>query len=144
MAFAKKKWTAMKDIVITCNEKLNILQLDEQHSQLADIMSTMFAAFDSQNHKVVRASFKKLVALIRIHFDTEERLMKETKFLGYISHKLEHDRFFNKTSLLYNTYCKDISTITQDKMEGLKNWFFNHIEINDKKCGAHFVKQGIK
>lgn len=130
----------MKFVTFTENEKINISSLDKEHVALADALNKIYSSFTLKKKRDLKTQIGSLLKLLRQHFDNEEKLMKETNFFGYYSHKLEHDRFYKKI----DDFAMNKLTLTSSEFENLRNWFYNHIEISDKKCGEHFVKMGIK
>jgi hemerythrin len=129
----------MQFVTFSENEKIHIAKIDKQHDALAKLINSVYASFISNKRRMLETSLKALLDLLRIHFDAEEKLMLQTKYIGYYSHKLEHDRFFNKI----NDFICGKLPLTSTEVDNIKKWFYNHIEISDKKCGDHFVKQGL-
>ena len=133
----------MNYIELTSEEIVNVVIIDNQHAAIAEIVNNIHSQHAFQNEQKVSELLKNLIDELEIHFDTEETMMKENKFPGYITHKLEHDRFYNQILRIFNSYKNDSSVLDDDKIDRIKNWFFNHIEINDKKCGMFFNSVGI-
>lgn len=133
----------MKFIELTDNEILNIKQIDSQHKQIAETLNKLHdelgAKFEGESQRLL-ADLKNI---LREHFDTEENLMKEYKYVNFFSHKLEHDRFYNKV----NDYLIDIKNeknkLDLEFLKSARRWFFNHFELNDKKCGDFLITKGI-
>lgn len=115
--------------------------IDEQHSQLADIINSFIDS--SYNHTKLHEDLLKLLELVEIHFITEEDLMKENKFDGYFSHKLEHDRFYKQLLQISDEKIKNNSVLTEETLQSLKRWFINHIELKDKKLGEFLNSIGL-
>lgn len=133
----------MDFLTFTESETVKICLMDEQHEQMTHIINKLYSAFIFKKNRLVQTQLKILTSHLRIHFDYEEALMKETFFDGYYSHKLEHDRFYKKVEAIWQSYVKKDPTLTLEELYNLKSWFFNHIEISDRKCGEHFAKNGI-
>jgi hemerythrin len=117
--------------------------IDEQHKVIADQINSIYKSILVLDKKSVLIKLKSLLEKLEIHFETEERLMKETRFLGYFSHKLEHDRFYNQMLKKTEQYAIGLEQIGTEQLKGIRNWFFNHIELNDRKCSEHLVEHGI-
>jgi hemerythrin-like metal-binding protein len=133
----------MDFLTFSKTEEIKICLMDEQHEQISHIINKIYSAFILKKNSMVLAQLKILVSHLRNHFDYEEELMKKTLFKGYYSHKLEHDRFFKKVEDILLSYVKKNPILTLEELYNVKSWFFNHIEISDKKCGEHFAKNGI-
>jgi hemerythrin len=133
----------MDFLTFTTAEEVKISLMNEQHEQMTHIINKIYTAFILKKNTTVQSQMKVLLNLLRKHFDYEEGLMKQTKFDGYFSHKQEHDRFYRKIEGILNSYIEKKPKLTLEELYNVKSWFFNHIEINDKKCGDHFAKNGI-
>lgn len=134
----------MEFIEFTNNELVNIKTMDSQHKEMVDIVNKLFSYFQSDNKSDFKKTFNDLLKLLSAHFEYEEKLMKETHFEGYYSHKLEHDRFLRKLNKINLLLSKNKFELDNNFFINTKNWFFNHLELNDKKCGEYFVKMGYK
>ncbi|MEW6654547.1 MAG: hemerythrin family protein [Bacteroidota bacterium] len=133
----------MNFVTFTKAEEVKICMMDKQHEQMTHIINKIYSAFILKKNRTVQAQLKILVGHLRNHFDYEEGLMKQTKFQGYYSHKLEHDRFYKKIEAIWQSYVDKDPKLTLEELYNVKSWFYNHIEISDKKCGEHFAKSGI-
>ena len=134
----------MDFLTFTTDEEVKICLMDEQHEQMTHIINKIYTAFILKKTRTVQAQVKVLVVLLRKHFDYEEGLMKQTRFDGYYSHKMEHDRFYRKVESILQSYIDKKPKLTLEELYNVKSWFYNHIEISDRKCGAHFARNGIK
>ncbi|MCX7875959.1 MAG: hemerythrin family protein [Melioribacteraceae bacterium] len=134
----------MSFIKFTKEEKTNFALIDKQHKHFVDLVNKLYSSSINFKFDDTDKLFNQLIEYLSFHFKTEEQLMQETKFEGYYSHKLEHDRFLRKLNKIYNSFIKNKFELDKDFFLTLKNWFKNHLELNDKKMGNHFVKMGIK
>lgn len=133
----------MDFVTFTHAEEIKICLMDEQHEQMTHIINKIYTAFILKKNRTVQSQLRILVGHLRNHFNYEEDLMKQTQFEGYYSHKLEHDRFYRKVESIWQSYVDKKPKLTLEELYNVKSWFFNHIEISDKKCGEHFAKKGI-
>ncbi len=133
----------MELIEFTNDELVHVKIIDDQHREIAVMINEIHKNVLNNNKTLVKDSLLKLIELLEIHFETEERLMKENRYPGYITHKLEHDRFYNKTVTTLDQYKKNEILLGLDQLDSLRRWFYNHIEINDRKCANHLISLGI-
>jgi hemerythrin len=68
--------------------------------------------------------------------------MKETKFQGYISHKLEHDRVLKHYRDDASAYRSGKINFGTENMKSFKTWFYNHLDFNDRKLGKFLAEKG--
>ncbi|MFA3782990.1 bacteriohemerythrin [Melioribacteraceae bacterium 4301-Me] len=134
----------MQFIKMTKNELVNVSSIDEQHKKFVDVINKLFDALQNNNKKEVITYLDMLIEDLETHFEHEETLMKTYNYPGYISHKLEHDRIYNKIVSASNKNKSGEEPLLLENLDLLKRWFFNHLDINDKKLGAHLIQKGIK
>jgi hemerythrin len=115
---------------------VNIKPIDEQHQQMAKTVNELYSLLGTNKKEAKKYLIKKLIDDVKIHFDTEEQLMKSGKFVNYFSHKLEHDRFSNEMKSFYSNYSRGQADISLEFLNKIKRWMVNHIEINDRKLGS--------
>jgi hemerythrin len=127
----------------TEDEVLNIKIIDKQHKNLAALLNELHETLGSNRTFLEKKLVERILTNLREHFDTEERLMKESKFPFFISHKMEHDRFYNKIESFYDKLEQGSERVTLELLNSIKTWLFNHLEINDRKCTKFFVEQGM-
>ncbi len=134
----------MSYIDFSTGEHVNVVVIDEQHENIADIINDIYNSLQKKDIALLKILLNKFIEQVETHFETEEKLMKEKNFEGYFSHKLEHDRFYNQLVQTVDKFKKSDEAIDIEKMASFKRWFFNHIEIKDKKCGEFLNSIGIK
>ncbi|GJQ64701.1 MAG: hemerythrin [Melioribacteraceae bacterium] len=122
---------------------VNVPVIDQQHKNMADILNALYQTLGSGNEMKAKLLMKDLVEDVKIHFETEEDLMKNNKYLNFFSHKLEHDRFVKKAEELNEQVQSGKLQVNLEMMKSFKNWFYNHIDINDKKMGDYLVLKGV-
>ena len=122
---------------------VNVPVIDQQHKNMADILNALYQTLGSGNEMKAKLLMKDLVEDVKIHFETEEDLMKNNQYLNFFSHKLEHDRFVKKAEELNEQVQSGKLQVNLEMMKSFKNWFYNHIDINDKKMGDYLVLKGV-
>ena len=133
----------MKFMEVTPTDMVHVEQIDNQHIRLTDDLNSIYDSVMACDKKKTFQLMNEFIEHLEEHFATEENMMKEHRFPGYISHKLEHDRFYNQILKTAEKYGKDKEAFGSEQLKRIKVWFFNHIEINDKKCGEYFVERGV-
>lgn len=133
----------MKFMEMNSTDMVNVKQIDNQHIRLADDLNLIYDSVMACDKKKTFHLLNQFIEHLEEHFETEEKMMKEHHFPGYISHKLEHDRFYNQILKTAEMYGKDKEAFGSEQLKRIKVWFFNHLEINDKKCGEYFVERGV-
>lgn len=134
----------MSFLTMEQNEYLNIKSIDEQHSSIVDTVNDLHSTLGGDHDYYPKHLVSELVKKLRVHFDTEENYMKGNKFPYYISHKLEHDRFYNQISEFYDRLESGNDNVNLELLNSVKKWFHNHLEINDRKVADFLIEKGIK
>ena len=119
--------------------ELSVPILDEQHKAMVDLTNQLHNLLETNNKAQINKTLKSILDEMEIHFETEDKLMKESKLPLFFSHKLEHERFYNK---LYNLHFEVESgkkQLSLDDLKMLKIWFFNHIEFKDRSLADHIL-----
>lgn len=131
-------------MVMEENEYLNIPSIDEQHSSMVDTVNDLHSILGAEREYYSKHLVSELVKKLRIHFDTEEKYMKDNKFPNFISHKLEHDRFYNQIVDFQNSLENGEKKVNLELLNTVKKWFHNHLEINDRKIANFLHEKNIK
>lgn len=129
------------DFVDLTNEYLiHVDEIDAQHNEMAHLLNLMYEIMGQGLHEEEMILVDNLQEHVIIHFRTEEDLMKESKYPGYISHKMEHDRFAGKNQKFVDDVKNGSQVINLEYLKAARKWFFNHIEINDIKLGIYLLE----
>jgi hemerythrin len=134
----------MSYINFTKKDYVKVAVIDKQHHNIAVVLNDIHSNINSDDTALIKDLIFKLVDEIEIHFETEEKLMQENHFTGYISHKLEHDRFYRQLIQTADNFPKSLDLIDEEYTNDLRKWFFNHLELKDKKLGSFLNEVGIK
>ncbi len=133
----------MSFIELTENEIVNIEEVDMQHRKIAELINKLHKELGAKSEGESMRLLKDLKDALREHFDTEENLMKEHNYVNFFSHKMEHDRFYNKVSDYAGEIKEGKIKLDLEFLKSARRWFFNHFELNDKKCATHLKTQGV-
>ncbi len=133
----------MEFLTFSDEELVSVKDIDDQHKKIAMIISDLHQSIAVDNRELQRHLLKNLVDATKSHFDTEENYMKQFSFIHYYSHKLEHDKFLNKVKKFKDDWEEGNEQVNLVFLNSCKKWFFNHIEMNDRKTGKFLKEQGI-
>ena len=119
----------------TDDVKVGVKIIDDQHKSMVDSVNILFNRIGDEKKQETGKIFSQMLDGIKIHFETEDKFMTESNYLDYISHKLEHERLYNKLNEINKNLIKGVSELTIEDLKSIKKWFFNHLEFKDKKLG---------
>ena len=114
------------------DQKIGIQKIDNQHKEIFENVNYLFEIKDHEKNEILE-SYDSLLVKLKSHFNTEETLMKEHKAINYISHKLEHDRAYNKYFNYYVAFKSDKKEFDTEILLSMRNWLENHLIKKDKK-----------
>lgn len=118
--------------------ELNVPILDQQHKIMVDLTNQLHELLETNSKTKIKKTLKSIVDETKIHFETEDKLMEETKLPLFFSHKQEHERFYNKLNKLYDEVNSG-KKLTLDDLKIMKIWFFNHMDFKDKSLAKHII-----
>jgi hemerythrin-like metal-binding protein len=116
--------------------------IDSQHKQIIDIINQLYLAQNrGADHSVVLPLLDKLVQYTINHFRDEENLLLKNHFPDFMPHKAIHDKMRKETM----AWRENANAVTEkDLLRFLKNWWVNHIQIEDKKYAPYLqTKVGV-
>jgi hemerythrin len=117
------------------NETYNIgiKEIDNQHRGLFDLISKLSTTqrYETSGQYFL-ATLNKLVEYARIHFDTEERYMREAQYPKFIEHQKEHSLFFPEVEKLMKDLEQKRPDIQHKILDFLKDWYMSHILGTDR------------
>lgn len=108
---------------------------DDQHKKLFDMLNNIHDNAASANRLAVGKLLDELINFVVMHFQTEEKMMKEKNFSGYAAHKAEHDKLVATCADLQKKFHAGQAEINQDTTRFVKGWLDSHIPNFDKPYG---------
>ena len=123
----------------SCGIKL----IDDQHKEFVDLVNEMFhhaTGDEKQEHEYFNFVIQKAVNYIKIHFATEEKIMRTLKYPGYLEHKRAHDIFVLKVIENIQKFEDENHHTLYAFTKFLKDWVLSHIAVMDKEYFI-YIKQ---
>ena len=108
--------------------------VDEQHRSLIQMVNEFHdAAFRTPGKYDVGTILSRLAAYTVKHFAHEEKLMRDTQYPDYASHKKEHDQLVAKATELIKGHQAGKMVLTVTVSQFLQEWLRVHILQVDKR-----------
>jgi len=120
---------------------VGIKLIDEQHKGLLQFVNDIFNhATGNQWEELAffKDAIRQAATYVKIHFATEERYMKATKYPGYIEHKKEHEAFIVNVLKSAKDYEAGKRLTLMHFGHYLKDWVLSHIALMDKKYSEYY------
>jgi hemerythrin len=82
-----------------------------------------------------------LIAHVRGHFEREEAFLRAIGYPDYVDHKREHTMHMAEFVDLRGRLADETTShVDLDTVQGIRNWFFNHVIAEDREYAAYFFK----
>lgn len=123
---------------------VNIGAIDTQHKQLVALLNKLYDAMRDGKGKGLSGNvLNELVEYTKFHFATEEKLMQEHSFPGFLAHLSEHTRLTKKV-IEFQQQFNSGSLVSVQLGSFLRDWLINHIMTVDKNYSAFLNGKGVK
>lgn len=127
------------------NYSVNVVELDQQHKKLIDMLNELHGAMLTGKSKdVLSKILDGLIDYTGYHFTNEEKYMNQYNYPEYQLHKLEHDKLVKQVLDFQSDFRSGKIGISVQIMNFLKEWLMNHILGTDKKYGPFFNEKGLR
>ncbi len=123
---------------------LNHPTLDKEHKKMVNDTNKLYSYVTSKKNEKANKLLLEMIDDLKVHFETEDRLMKESKIPLYISHKLEHDRFLSKIKAVQKSIDSGKDVLNIEHLKLVKTWFYNHMKFKDKPLADYLIEHNIK
>lgn len=123
---------------------INVTQLDSQHREMLEIVNNLHAAVEAREEKnVLRDMLVELAAFTRIHFSTEEELMKAYGFPDLGDHHKEHTLLLQHLDELATAVSSGKHPTFYSNYDVSTDWAMVHISEYDKILGEFLNSKGV-
>lgn len=122
---------------------VGVVEIDNQHKELISRVSGLLSAMSKGKGKSeVAETLDFLADYVVVHFNTEERIMKEREYPGLDHHRRQHAVFSEKVSELRERLNRDgpSSLLAIRSQRLLADWLTNHISVTDSALGSFLTE----
>lgn len=123
---------------------VGIEEIDDQHKKLVAMLNKMNDAIhEHRGSEVTRPILNEIAEYTRVHFATEESLMRATNYPDYDVHKAQHEDLIAQVQDLQAKLDAGSHAISFELLHFLKTWLTKHIIESDKQYGPYFLSRGV-
>jgi hemerythrin-like metal-binding protein len=127
----------------TCT--VGVQTMDDQHGILMDALNELrIALLKGDDCRIVRGMLSKVTELMRLHGESEERLLEMHGFPGLSAHRSEHQRLLGRLAQFDIRFEQRQSAAVYELVEYLRKWFTTHTGIAGQKYGPWLQKCGVQ
>jgi hemerythrin len=94
--------------------------------------------------KIVRSMLRRVTELMRLHVESEDKLLALYGFPGLAAHRAEHQRLLGRLSLYDTRFEPRQSDSVFELVEYLRRWFTTHTGISGQKYGPWLLEHGVR
>lgn len=123
---------------------VGIEEVDQQHKALVGMLNDLNAAIHEHHGSAeARKTLDRLAEYTRVHFATEEGVMRLIRYPGFEVHKNQHEHLISEVVSLQEKLDNKQASITFELLHFLKVWLSKHITESDKRFGEFAVSRGL-
>lgn len=135
----------MATVEWTPDLSVSVPSIDAEHQGLLRLINALHEAIaGGQTHEVLSRVLARLTFYSVQHFGHEEKLMEESGYEGFASHKAEHDAFVEKLGEFKAGFNNGLAALPEDVLAYLQEWLIGHIQGTDRAYSDYFVERGFR
>jgi hemerythrin len=117
-------------------------EMETEHELLLSVVHALEKAVHAAPHAQVEGLLQQLSALSRLHFATEEILMRLHAYPEFAAHQLEHAHLVDQIEQVRAEFTKGHVQPTRSFGSALHHWFSEHIRNHDVALSRHVRESG--
>ncbi len=122
--------------------EVGVREIDTEHDLLLGVVRALEKAVVSAPHAQVEALLQQLAEFTRVHFATEEIMMRLYAYPEFARHQLEHARLVDQIDQVRGEFAKGHVQPTRSFAAALHHWFAEHVRTQDVAL-ARFVRDVV-
>ncbi len=123
---------------------VGVAAIDDQHKRIVDMINAVIIrSASTTTREVISEALVDMIEYVDVHFRDEEALLKKHGYPGCKEQEDLHLEFTKRVVELCSTYRDDHETTRVDLLSSLKQWFLDHIRIEDMKFKEFLHDKGV-
>jgi hemerythrin-like metal-binding protein len=124
---------------------VGVQAMDDQHGILMDALNELrLELLHGGECRTVRSMLKRVTELMRLHVESEERLLALHGFPGLAAHRAEQQRLLGRLAQFDVRFEQRQTSAVYELVEYLRKWFTTHTGIAGQKYGPWLQKCGVQ
>jgi len=126
---------------------MGIKAIDDQHKGLLDFVNDLFnhaTGKEAEEREYFKSVIQQAVEYVKVHFATEEKYMRVTKFPGYVEHKKKHEEFVMTVVKSVKDFEAGKRLALTNFAHFLKDWVLSHIAVMDRQYSDYFKRMATR
>ena len=124
---------------------VGVQAMDDQHGILMDALNELrLELLHGGECRTVRSMLRRVTELMRLHVESEERLLALHGFPGLAAHRAEQQRLLGRLAQFDVRFEQRQTSAVYELVEYLRKWFTTHTGIAGQKYGPWLQKCGVQ
>ena len=120
--------------------QVGVQELDSEHDLMLGLVRALEKASGSAPRPQVEALLQQLSEFSRVHFATEEIMMRLYAYPDFSRHQLEHARLIEQIDQVRAEFAQGNVQPSRSFAAALHHWFSDHVRTHDVRL-ARFVRE---
>lgn len=124
---------------------IGVQAMDDQHGILLDSLNELrHELLHGAERQTVRSMLTRITELMKLHVESEERLLALHGFPGIAAHRSEQQRLLGRLAQFDARFEQRQAAAVYELVEYLRKWFTTHTGIAGKKYGPWLQQCGVQ
>jgi hemerythrin-like metal-binding protein len=124
---------------------IGVQAIDDQHGILLDALNELrLALLHGAENQTVRPMLARVSRLMKLHVESEDRLLTLHNFPGLAAHRAEHQKLLGRLAQFDARYEHRHIGSVYELVEYLRKWFTTHTGVAGQKYGPWLQKCGVQ
>lgn len=124
---------------------VGVQAMDDQHGILLDALNELrMALLQGRECREIRGMLARTVELMRMHLESEERLLTMHGFPGVTEHRAEKQRLLGRLEQFNIRFEQRQTPAVYELVEYLRKWFTTHTAKDKRSYGQFFKSRGVQ
>lgn len=134
----------MKKIEWTDEYSVGVEKLDNQHKNIINFINKLISNPEIDVHsETLHDILQEMMRYSKEHLYDEEMLLRQNGYSDFDTHVNYHMEYLEKFAELSLSVTESDLTVPADLLSFLRNWWANHILVEDMKYKSFFNDKGI-
>jgi len=126
----------MASLLLDHAANVGVHVVDDEHGILLEALNELrIALLKGTDGRIVRAMLTQVTELMRLHGETEERLLEQHGLPGWAGHRAEYQRLLGRLAQYEVRFEQRQAPAVYELVEYLRKWFTTHSGIAGQKYG---------
>jgi hemerythrin len=134
----------MASLIWNQTSTVGVQALDDQHGILLDALNELrLALLQGSELRAIRSMLSRVAELMRMHVESEDRLLALHGFPGLVAHRAEKQRLLARLEQFDIRFEQRQTPAAYELVEYLRKWFTTHTSAEGRKYGQFLQSCGV-